>query len=430
MDICWDQLRPKDCAALIAVLPSLSLVRIQLYGKLFTKVSTSPDVSMVRVEPCGAVPPNDYLAKLRAKELPNPWEKSATMKHIDPGTVRLSRRPELILPLFKSLSRNLSHNQILSDFRLVGFKVPTTAWQVLALGLKASLSLEYLSLTYCRISDPEIAILSPAIESIVHLRKLDLSNNSLGNKAGFHIARIISLHSLHKDETIWKNNLRNTEISGEIEGCFLQEISLANNKLDDFSVFEICRALRLDTWIKALDLRRNDVGIEAVKEIWSVMQSNQHLLVVDVRETPAESRKETRQIIESLRRNFSKRGSEMPVSRRSLYHNHIKLLENTHCQTQRLGSAPVSPKNSARVSMSQINRTSLSPNSTACSPPSTFTSKPATLDLKYKDLRTSVSSTQISYRYAQKSKLEHLDALVSELSELLEGLAPDKSQVL
>lgn len=404
------------------------LVRIQIFGKMFASVAISPDVSIVKCEPGGAMPPNDHLAILRAKERPNPWEKSATMQHIDPGTVRLSRRHELILPLFKSLGRNISQNQVITDLRLAGIKVPAEGWKWLARGIKSNRSLEYLALNYCRIGDAEMEILSPAIERCVHLRKLDLSNNSLGNKSGFHLARIIGLHSLHKDESIWKNSLRGGNTDQKDEGNFLQEVCLANNKLDDFAVYELCRALGLDCWVRALDLRRNQVGIEAVRAIWSVLRSNEHLFVVDVRETPAEDRKEVAYILAALKRNFEKAASSLPPNRYKLYQKHLNSLFKAHPQTNRLASAPVSPHLSLRPSFS---KPSLSPNSTACSPPASLLTHRATLKAKeVKSTHGSASLTQLatqtSYRsLKQKSKLDHLEALAAELSELLTELGED-----
>jgi len=418
-----DRLRPKDCTALIAVLSvAAALVRIQIFGKMFASQAISPNVSMVKLEPGGAMPPNDHLAILRAKERPNPWEKSATMQHIDPGTIRLSRRQELILPLFKSLGSNLALNQMITDLRLVGLKVPAEGWKWLSRGLKANRSLEYLSLNYCRIRDEEIAILSPAIERCVHLRKLDLSNNSLGNKSGFHLARIISLHSLHKDESIWRSSLRGGDLSSE-EGNFLQEVCLANNQLDDFAVFELCRALGLDCWVRALDLRRNKVGAEALKAIWSVLRSNEHLLVVDVRETPAEDLKEVALIVAALQRNFTK--AVLPPSRRRLYQKHLNSLSNKGA-VQRL-SAPVSPK----LPRTSASKNSLSPNSTACSPPSSLVSARVSLKVKGQMQRSASLThaslaTQASYRSRQQgSKLDHLEALAVELSGLLAELGED-----
>lgn len=370
------------------------------------------------------MPPNDHLAIIRAKERPNPWEKSATMQHIDPGTVRLSRRHELVLPLFKALGRNIARNQVITDLRLAGIKVPTEGWKWLARGLKANRSLEYLALNYCRIGDAEMEILSPAIEKCVHLRKLDLSNNSLGNKSGFHLARIIGLHSLHKDESIWKNSLRGGEQDRKDEGNFLQEVCLANNKLDDFAVFELCRALGLDCWVRALDLRRNLVGIEAVRAIWSVLRSNEHLFVVDVRETPAEDRKEVTYILAALKRNFGKAASSLPPSRYKLYQKHLNSLLKAHPQTSRLASAPLSRQLSLRPSFT---KPSLSPNSTTCSPPASLLTHKVSFKAKEgKSTHGSASMTQASYRSPrQRSKLDHLEALAAELSELLTELGED-----
>lgn len=90
---------------------------------------------------------------------------------------------------------------------------------------------------------------------------MDLSNNSLKNKCGFHLARIISNHGEVKDETVWAYALRNETPSANELVTGLEELYLANNNITDKAIFKLIKALYNDIYLKMIDFRRNDIGL-------------------------------------------------------------------------------------------------------------------------------------------------------------------------
>jgi len=295
------------------------LTSIQFTGAAFQEVSKAPTISQAAVL-LGSSVPNPTLKPTRKPlPTPNPWDKTATAEPVSPGDLKLSRWSGVTVKLTKALAVTLQGSVALAELRLVGLKLGRLGWRGLAEGLVAQCPVEYLAVNYCQMDDTALELLTPGLKSLERLRKLDLSNNQLSDKCGFFLSRLINIHCFRKDEICWLNNLRNGASTPASQPNSIQEICIANNKISDKSVFDLCHALSFDSCVQALDLRRNPISEEGGKELVSMVRSNSSLLLLDVRETGLRDTKLIRELFRKLHRNISHSNADLSQKRLSEY---------------------------------------------------------------------------------------------------------------
>lgn len=304
------------------------LTSIQFTGEAFQEVSKDPNISQAAVV-LGTSVPNPSLKPTRKPlPAPNPWDKTASAVLTSPGDLKLSRWSGVTVKLTKALAGTLQGSVALTELRLVGLKLGKLGWKGLAEGLVAACPVEYLAVNYCQMNDAALELLIPGLKSLERLRKLDLSNNQLSDKCGFFLSRLINIHCFRKDEISWLNNLRSGANTPASPPTSLQEICIANNKISDKSVFDLCHALSFDSCVQALDLRRNPVSEEGGRELISMIRSNSSLLLLDIRETGLRDVKLLYELLKKLRRNINHSKTNLSKKRLSEYLEKLREAEN------------------------------------------------------------------------------------------------------
>lgn len=80
----------------------------------------------------------------------------------------------------------------------------------------------------------------PFMTKIKSLILLDLSFNKLDGHSGGLIGKLLSSHSLNRDETVWLCGLRGEVPENDVNLDGICEINLTGNYLNDRSVRELC----------------------------------------------------------------------------------------------------------------------------------------------------------------------------------------------
>lgn len=290
LKLCLDSVNEEDIKGISKALPGFELLkRVQLWGKHFTEVVLNPDISF-EIENLGASLPKMPRPRLkkdigkRRYDYPNPYDKSKSDIIKDPGQVCISRNPAFTKKLFMGISKNIATNSALCEIRIVGLKIMQDCWELLAQGLMHRTPLTYLALNYCKLDDDALAVLMPSLRRQDMLRKLDLSHNDLSGRSGYTLGRIISRHGERRDEEVWLYGLRGEEPDLQLG---LEELDVANNKLNDKAIADLCGFLFHDVWLHVIDLRRNCLTEVGLREIANLLATNQSLLVLDFRENPS-----------------------------------------------------------------------------------------------------------------------------------------------
>ena len=154
-------------------------------------------------------------------------------------------------------------------------------------------------------------ILGPKLAENTSINILDLSHNFLGGKkpidnesskkkrrrlereksnsqlSGQLIGKIISRHNEKRNETVWLYSIRNDSPPDSPLSNGLIEINLENNSLGDEFIKEMMKfRVRYDTWLRSINLRQNNISTAGVKELLSILHSNQNIFTLDLRGNP------------------------------------------------------------------------------------------------------------------------------------------------
>ncbi|KUF87301.1 Centrosomal protein of 78 kDa [Phytophthora nicotianae] len=111
------------------------------------------------------------------------------------------------------------------------------------------------------------------------LHMISLAGCGLTDKAKDHIAKIIALHGVIKDESIWSSSLRGEAPFAPASPDLL--INLSRNTLGDETTEAICDALHNDKWLLGLNLGGNHLSRQGTELfIDTLSKSNQTLAVL------------------------------------------------------------------------------------------------------------------------------------------------------
>lgn len=116
------------------------------------------------------------------------------------------------------------------------------------------------------------------------IEELNLACNGLtDNECGTIISKILIHHCEYRDEIYWKYGLRNEMPPIEqIRGLKLLDLSF--NKLGEKAAYTLGRALVVDRYLMALNLRSNLIENSHAEEMIQCLKENKSLFNLDLRD--------------------------------------------------------------------------------------------------------------------------------------------------
>lgn len=123
-------------------------------------------------------------------------------------------------------------------------------------------------------------------EKISSLILLDLSFNNLDGQSGGLIGKILSSHSLNRDEKVWLAGLRGEVPENDVNLEGICEVNLMGNALTNASINDLCYFLSADGWTRSINLRYNRIGAAGLVEINGMLDNNENLISLDIRNNP------------------------------------------------------------------------------------------------------------------------------------------------
>ncbi|GAB9463321.1 hypothetical protein Gpo141_00000786 [Globisporangium polare] len=184
--------------------------------------------------------------------------------------------------VIKSVSLAAYKTKHLLRLEIVGIRSPSSLAPMLAKAITSCTKLEFVSFAQTRLGDAGIEAIAMALGKCAHLQQLSLAGCQLTDKARDHVSKIISLHGVLKDETVWSSSLRGETVSVANARPSLL-LDLSQNALGDDAAEAICNALFHDKWLLGLNLSQNRisrVGISLLAD--TLAQSNRTLAVIQV----------------------------------------------------------------------------------------------------------------------------------------------------
>lgn len=164
----------------------------------------------------------------------------------------------------------------------------------------------YLNLSFCNITDKGIKYLSRTLKNTC-LTDLNLSYNWITSKGAKYLAKVMH-----------KTKITNLDLSNNWIGCsgikclfdkmcasFIESLNMSNNNADDKSTKYICRCLKKNNKLRALNLDENyKITCEGTKMIIDALSINFTLvnLVLDLSEATEDDKK---WIIKKIKNNYA-----------------------------------------------------------------------------------------------------------------------------
>lgn len=343
-----DELKSTDLKSLQAALPCFPLLKkVYVWGQNFTEIiiesETQPSNYRSRSLVASASEPN-YKSKSPRKhyKVPNPTDKSDSEIHIDPGSVCNSRNISFTAKILKSIALNMGNNTEMTEIKLIGLKISKVGWNFLSSGLESQSPISSLVINFCKLRDEDLCILIAPLMQNKTLKVLDLSSNELEESCGYEIGRVINMQRERRDHEIWLSGLRGSKIEN-ISTDGLEDLNLANNRLKDKAIYDLCHTFYHDTYLRSLDLRKNCISLDGIRELLSLLYSNTTLIYVDIRENLNEEQTGIlKALISKLRKNFSSYRKQNQSAENALWG--IRLMELQQAVEPILISESNSPK--------------------------------------------------------------------------------------
>ncbi|KAG1703336.1 hypothetical protein DVH05_008245 [Phytophthora capsici] len=178
---------------------------------------------------------------------------------------------------FRAACTSMYNTPHLVRFHIIGVEISPEVLPLLAKALFHGQELEDVSLNGTNLGDKGLEAIAIALGRCPKLHLISLAGCSLTDNAKDHIAKIISLHGVIKDEAIWSSSLR-----GEVPDPPLPDllINLSRNNLGDEAAEAICDALYNDKWLLGLNLGGNHLSQQGTELLISTLTKSNLTLAV------------------------------------------------------------------------------------------------------------------------------------------------------
>lgn len=212
--------------------------------------------------------------------------------------------------LSHSVAQCVRNSPVLTNLELEGIPFPPDCLAVLCVGLSHTHTLHYLSLQRCYIGDSSCEVLCRTVADVMSIRSLNLSYCDLTCKCGPALAAALCRQKLLLYHDTWKQSLRYQEPNLEAMPG-LRRLTLNDNpQLGDAVVVELIEAVRDSLWLKALDLQRCGLTDQVGKDLLELLDYNNTLSVLDVRQNVNLNEALVKEVIKRLEENNAEVKSE------------------------------------------------------------------------------------------------------------------------
>ncbi|EGR29888.1 hypothetical protein IMG5_146610 [Ichthyophthirius multifiliis] len=183
--------------------------------------------------------------------------------------------------------QNIGKSEKTTQIKVQQIKINSETLYAFTSGFAQSQTIKELYLIHCFITSDVLE--KGLIENISQNKSLillDLSFNLLNGQAGGLIGKLLSSHSKNRDDRIWLCGLRGEVPENDVNLEGICELNLMGNALNYKSVKDLCYFLQFDGWTRSLNLRYNQIDAEGLLEIDKMLDNNENLISLDIRNNP------------------------------------------------------------------------------------------------------------------------------------------------
>lgn len=215
-----------------------------------------------------------------------------------------AERQEKIYVIMQGVAKNISLSTELEIIRLYNIRFSNEFAEFLSEGLKNNTSISSLFINYCDLVSESSDIILRGLIEHPKIEILDFSNNFLDDKTGYMVSRLISRQNERRDETVWKYGLRNEKPYNSDYKRGLVLINFSDNFLSENSADVISTAMQNDTYLRSLNLSRNQILLEGCKKLIRAMRKNFTLISLDLRQNYGYNENVHKRILVKISRNI------------------------------------------------------------------------------------------------------------------------------
>ncbi|XP_041356043.1 centrosomal protein of 78 kDa-like [Gigantopelta aegis] len=220
------------------------------------------------------------------------------------------RSKEITYRLCKSLHDCLLVSSSLRCLELQGIPLRDRDLGILVKDLTKNISLNHLSLEYCRLGDSGLEVVCKGVRNATNISSVNFTGCSLTWRGAECLAQVIKHQAMKRHSEAWRDSLRYRRPDlDRMSG--LRRIIINNNPmLDDQGACILAEALKDDLWLKALDLQACGISTKGAQTLNEVLKYNTTLVVLDLRKNPMIDRNVLHSILEQLMVNSNGQDTE------------------------------------------------------------------------------------------------------------------------
>ncbi|XP_069939837.1 uncharacterized protein [Cherax quadricarinatus] len=188
--------------------------------------------------------------------------------------------------VLQGLTICLSKSFTLTTLELNNVRLNGKSLNIFCQGIMKSQNLKTLSLRKCNLGDTGVQQVCQNMKNVPSITQLCLIDCQLAEKGASAVACLIQHQRMNRDSAMWQDTLRLRQ--PHLDGMKgLRRITLNHNpQMNDSGAIAIANALTEDLWIKALDLQHCGIGAEGGQVLRNVLNVNQTLEILDLRQNP------------------------------------------------------------------------------------------------------------------------------------------------
>jgi hypothetical protein len=196
---------------------------------------------------------------------------------------REQQKVSKIYTIVQGVAKNLCLSEVIKSLKIQYIELKPEVCEFLSEGIVSNKSLNTLIINNSQFINDSFETFAKCLLTHEAIEFLDFSWDSLDDKCGNMLGRIIIRQTQRRDQVIWMHGLRNEKPLNNDYTRGLISINLSNNQLSDTAAEEISNALSHDSYIRSIDLRNNQISEYGCKRFIKVLRKNLTVLNLNLR---------------------------------------------------------------------------------------------------------------------------------------------------
>jgi hypothetical protein len=181
----------------------------------------------------------------------------------------------------RAFQLNMQESRCLKTLHLIGMRFSKEAYGILGEGIATAKTLKRLIINQTNIGSYGLAELAAGFSQCSSIEYLDLQCNDLNDSHALTLSKIISIQFEMRDNLKWKLGLRLPQ-EIDVSKLGIRYVHLARNAIGSKGAIILAAAIKQDAYLRAVNLKKNKIGENGIKELLSAVNFNPNLLLMDV----------------------------------------------------------------------------------------------------------------------------------------------------